>query len=135
MALSCICNFDGDFDWYYQPPEDYQVLNESKRKRCASCKTLSMPLFGAHGNTNDRWSLSIIGISNTEEQESHMVTKDEFDALSPVARGYVVYTLGCREDEPNVPDETNPYPEGSTEQLDWARGMTRAVHNAQDSEE
>lgn len=64
-----------------------------------------------------------------------MITKDDFEALSPLQRGYAVYMLGDREDEPNVPSERNSYLSGTIEYLDWARGMTRAVLDAQDSEE
>jgi hypothetical protein len=39
MGLSCSCP-DGDFDYYYEQPEDFTVLPTSKRKRCCSCKTL-----------------------------------------------------------------------------------------------
>ena len=37
--LSCHCP-NIDYDWYYFIPNDYSVLNTSKRKRCASCKQL-----------------------------------------------------------------------------------------------
>lgn len=40
MSLSCSCNWDGDYDWYFSVPTDYSILNTSKRKRCMSCKTL-----------------------------------------------------------------------------------------------
>ena len=46
------------------------------------------------------------------------MTSDEFENLTPAQRGYVVYTCGARADEPHVPDEQNPYPEGSDEPPD-----------------
>ncbi len=38
MSLSCEC-FD-DYDWYYEAPKDYSILDTSKRKRCVSCNDL-----------------------------------------------------------------------------------------------
>ena len=38
MGLSC--STDGDWSWYYTPPEDYTKLQSKKRKRCSSCKAL-----------------------------------------------------------------------------------------------
>ena len=64
-----------------------------------------------------------------------VLTKEEFEALDPYNRGYAVYMMGARADQPNVPDEKNPYPPGSQQQLAWIRGMTAAVLDAQDSEE
>lgn len=40
MSLSCECAFDGDYDWYYEPPHDYTNLETKQRRRCCSCKTL-----------------------------------------------------------------------------------------------
>jgi len=36
--LSCGCFDDGE--WYYIPPEDFTVLNTTRRKRCCSCGKL-----------------------------------------------------------------------------------------------
>lgn len=63
------------------------------------------------------------------------VTKEEFESFSPFDRGYAVYMCGSREDQPNIPDEKNPYPDGSHERQRWNDGQLRAVLNAQDSEE
>lgn len=39
MGLSCSCDYDGDYDWYYTSPNDYSVMPyRSRRVRCASCK-------------------------------------------------------------------------------------------------
>ena len=40
MSLSCSCDFDGDYDWYFYAPDDYSTLETSHRKRCSSCNTL-----------------------------------------------------------------------------------------------
>ena len=39
-----------------------------------------------------------------------MLTKEEFEALTPREKGYAVYMAGCRDDEPNVPEEYTPAP-------------------------
>jgi hypothetical protein len=62
-------------------------------------------------------------------------TVEEFLALSPRARGYLVYMYGERDDQPNVPNESNPYPSGSADADAWDEGQRRAVLVAQDSEE
>lgn len=39
--LTCNCGYDDDgYDWYYTPPDDFTVLDTSRRKRCLSCKKL-----------------------------------------------------------------------------------------------
>jgi len=40
MTLSCSCDTDGDFAWYYEPPRDYSTLESKRRKRCSSCNDL-----------------------------------------------------------------------------------------------
>lgn len=67
--------------------------------------------------------------------ESPEMSKEEFRRLAPGARGYAVYWYGERDDQPNVPNESNPYPAGSTEFQEWARGQSQAMIDAQDSEE
>jgi len=64
-----------------------------------------------------------------------MLTKEEFEALSPRDRGYAVYMAGSRDDQPNIPDESNPYPDGSIKAALWNEGQRIAVLEAQDSEE
>lgn len=63
------------------------------------------------------------------------MTKEEFEALNPFDRGFAAYMLGAREDEPNVPDEENPYSPDSIEFERWDAGQEQAVLAAQDSEE
>jgi len=65
----------------------------------------------------------------------HVITKEEFEALSPHGRGFVAYWYGSREDQPNVPDERCPYAEDSEEAREWHRGQQTACLAAQDSEE
>jgi hypothetical protein len=63
------------------------------------------------------------------------ITREAFLALSPRTRGYVAYMLGARDDEPNVPDESCPYPTGTEQAKEWDEGQFQAVLDAQDSEE
>lgn len=62
-------------------------------------------------------------------------TKSEFKQLAPYSRGYAVYMYGCRDDEPNVPDEENPYPKDSEYAKKWSEGQFAAMIVAQDGEE
>jgi hypothetical protein len=64
-----------------------------------------------------------------------MMTTVEFSKLTPRQRGYVVYMMGERADEPDVPNESNPYAAGSNDAIEWGEGRRRAVLIAQDSEE
>ena len=61
-----------------------------------------------------------------------VLSRHEFLALSPYDRGYAVYMMGAREDQPNVPDESNPYPNGSRRADAWRRGQQAACLDAQD---
>ena len=65
---------------------------------------------------------------------SDALTKEDFEALQPHTRGYAVYMCGSRDDQPNVPDEKNPYPEGSKENEQWANGAMAACIEAQESD-
>ena len=38
MSLSCECDYDGDFDWYYDYPDDYAPLSTKRSRKCCSCK-------------------------------------------------------------------------------------------------
>ena len=35
MSLSCSCNDDAE--WYYEPDDDYSILNTKQRRKCCSC--------------------------------------------------------------------------------------------------
>ena len=39
MTLSCACQYpyDGDCDWYYDVPDDFETLDTVRRRRCKSC--------------------------------------------------------------------------------------------------
>lgn len=63
------------------------------------------------------------------------LTAAEFEKLSPIRRGWVVYMAGCRDDQPNVPHESNPYPPGSEDAEQWDAGQQKAVLDVQDGEE
>ena len=61
------------------------------------------------------------------------MTREQFEALGPKERGFVVYMLGCIEDEPNVLDEKNPYSPDSLSANAWDRGQREAVQLVQDN--
>lgn len=62
------------------------------------------------------------------------MTREEFEALPALSRGYIVYMLGARDDQPNVPDEQNPYPTGTPERDLWEQGQVRASIEVLDAE-
>lgn len=70
-----------------------------------------------------------------DEYVKVVMTKEQFERLEPRPRGYAVYLLGAREDQPNVPDESNPYPKGSTEWEAWNAGAQAAYLEVLDGEE
>ena len=63
------------------------------------------------------------------------MTAERFAALTPRARGYAVYMLGSRDDEPHVPDEANPYQAGSADAKAWDDGVWDAYLEVLDGEE
>jgi len=40
MPLTCSCDFDSEYDWYYISPNDYTVFSGKRRKRRTSCREL-----------------------------------------------------------------------------------------------
>lgn len=66
---------------------------------------------------------------------SNPITAEEFLALSPRARGYVVYMYGMRDDQPNVPEEENPYPSRTREWEEWGAGAHMAMLLAQEGDD
>ena len=64
-----------------------------------------------------------------------MMTPEQFAALGARQRGFTVYILGVRKDEPHVPNESNPFPSGSRKEALWNMGQADGAHVAQDSEE
>lgn len=63
------------------------------------------------------------------------MTKEQFESLTPFDRGYMVYMCGERDDEPNVPNEKNPYPAGSDSWVEWIDGQFQAMISVQEMEE
>ena len=61
-----------------------------------------------------------------------MIEESDFYALEPEGRGCVVYMFGSRDDEPNVPDEENPYTD-LDDRSAWEQGQFLAMMAAQDS--
>lgn len=39
MSLSCDCNIDC-YDYYFEPPKDFSIFQQHRRKRCCSCNEL-----------------------------------------------------------------------------------------------
>lgn len=66
------------------------------------------------------------------QPEDGIITREGFLAMTPYNRGYAVYMMGAREDQPNVPDEANPYEDGSENHAAWNRGERQAVIDTQD---
>lgn len=64
-----------------------------------------------------------------------MLTKEEFESLTPHQRGYAVYMAGSRKDQPNIPDEKCPYEGGSLMAEEWHAGQWSAMLECQDGEE
>jgi hypothetical protein len=64
-----------------------------------------------------------------------VITAEKFSSMPPKVRGFAVYMFGERDDEPHVPNESNPYPPGSDDAAEWDEGQRLAVLEAQDSEE
>lgn len=59
------------------------------------------------------------------------LTKHQFKALNPVARGYVTAMAGQLAEEPNVPDQGNPFPKGSKLRELWDKGRNMAIRQAE----
>jgi len=57
------------------------------------------------------------------EAKRHMLTAADFSSLSPRQRGYAVYMAGCRDDQPNIPDERNPYESETEAWREWHEGQ------------
>jgi hypothetical protein len=64
-----------------------------------------------------------------------MLTREEFEALSPRAKGYAVYMAGCRDDQPNVPPSYDTRHFTADELREYNAGQNAAVLECQDSEE
>ena len=63
---------------------------------------------------------------------SDEMTAAEFVNLRPRGRGYAVYMAGARPDQPNIPNEKNPYTKDSLQAKAWDEGQFEAVLEAQD---
>lgn len=63
------------------------------------------------------------------------IDAEDFEALRPWSRGFYVYLYGARYDQPNIPDESNPYPPGSKAAEDWTRGALAASLQAQEGDD
>ncbi len=62
--------------------------------------------------------------------DTDTITVEQFKALCPIDKGYVVYMCGCRKDQPNVPEEYEPAPEDAGE---YASGQHIAIIQVQDN--
>ncbi len=67
-------------------------------------------------------------------EDDRLVTKAEYDALSPRSQGYIAYWQGDRAGS-ELHGLKNPYAAGTPAHEAWNFGQTVATQNAQDSEE
>lgn len=37
MGLSCECDSDGDYAWFYRSPDDFSIMDRRHAKPCSSC--------------------------------------------------------------------------------------------------
>ncbi len=79
--------------------------------------------------------MSMIDGVDGSTKRSYPMTSAEFLALSPWQRGYAVYMMGERDDEPNVPDESCPYCVDTAQAEEWHEGQRMAVLDAQDGDD
>ena len=63
-------------------------------------------------------------------QDTHTITKQDWESLDPYAKGYWVYLLGARKDQPNVPESYEPT---EIEAAEYHAGQQRAVQSVQDN--
>jgi hypothetical protein len=63
-----------------------------------------------------------------------LVTREQWDKMSPRSQGYVLYTQGGVNGS-ELWNASCPYPKGSKEYKDFSEGERIAVLDAQDSEE
>ena len=61
-----------------------------------------------------------------------ILTKEEFDNLTPYLKGFAVYMMGSREDQPNVPETYIP---NEAEKEEYEKGNFKAMLNVMDCEE
>ena len=60
-----------------------------------------------------------------------MLSKKEFQKLSPFSKGVAVYMMGARDDEPNVPEHFGY--RTKLRQREYQRGQRAAVQECQDN--
>jgi hypothetical protein len=60
-------------------------------------------------------------------KSDNVISKQEFEELSPYLRGYTVYMAGTNAAQPHVPDERNPYADKDAyKAAEWERGSQEA---------
>jgi len=64
---------------------------------------------------------------------AEVISRETFESLSPRDRGFAVYMYGCRDDQPNIPDESNPFQKGCGDWEEWNQGQHEAVIAVQDN--
>lgn len=60
------------------------------------------------------------------------ISASEFKRLGAKRRGWIVYMFGARKDQPNIPDEANPFPVGTVQHTRWNEGANEAAQLAAD---
>ena len=58
------------------------------------------------------------------------MTTKEFEALTPRQKGYAVYMAGCRDDQPNIPEE---YTSALEDKEEYDAGQFEGMLEAQDN--
>lgn len=58
-----------------------------------------------------------------------------FESLTPYWRGYYVYMCGKNDEQPNIPDEKNPYPAQTAEHDAWNEGASKACFDVLDGDD
>lgn len=76
----------------------------------------------------------IQGLLKEKRNMGNPMTAYEFAGLDAQQRGWSVYMHGHRIEEPNIPNELNPYMEGGDDHGAWKRGHLAAMQTAQANE-
>lgn len=63
---------------------------------------------------------------------SELITRAEFDAFTPKEKGFYVYMVGARDDQPNVPESYKP---DSKDEVEYEAGQMEAILIVQDEDD
>jgi hypothetical protein len=68
--------------------------------------------------------------SNHQAKAVADLTKEDVEALPPIVRGYLIGYLQKYGGNPRIPDESNPYPDGSRQAQEWNDGRNSAGYDS-----